>query len=347
MLDKIEQKEYLELINALKKEVEHAQIKARVSVNKELVALYWRLGNRIIEDQKRYNWGDNFIKQVAEDLRKEFPNMTGLSIRNIKYIRQFAWIFREEQFGQQAVAQIPWGHNTVLMNKKLSKEEYVWYAEQTVKNGWSRNVLSMQIESNLYKRQSGSEQVHNFASTLPSLQSDLASEILKDPYVLEFVDNAKNERELEKNLIEHIQKFLLELGKGFSFMGSQYPIEVGGDIFYCDLLFYHVKLHSYVVVELKTGKFKPEYAGKMNFYLNAIDKEIKADNDNATIGLILCKEKNKVVAEYALSGMNAPFAVSDYKLANELSEELKKNLPTEEEIAKELDFQEEDERENK
>lgn len=292
------------------------------------------MGLEIIKQQEQYNWGEYFLEKFAIDLKKEFPNMKGFSLRNIKYVRQFARKFGGLTFGQQVAAQmiIPWGHHLVLLDKNLETDVYLWYAQQTLENGWSRNILSHQIGSGLYERQVKTINTTNFKNTLPKLQSDLAHEILKDPYILDFVDKDGDERDLEKSLIKHIQKFLLELGRGFAFIGTQYHLEVGGDDFYIDMLMYNYKLHAFVALELKMTKFKPEYAGQMNFYLTALDKEIKHQNDNPSIGIILCREKNKIVAEYALNRMTSPMGITDYKLPKDLQN----TLPTEEELNAEL-----------
>ena len=260
--------------------------------------------------------------------------MTGLSARNLKYMRKFANEYQDQVIVQQLVAQIPWGHICVVMDKVSTNDQQLWYIQKTIENGWSRNVLSLQIQSNLYARDGKSH--NNFQSTLPSPQSDLVASIIKDPYNLEFLDiqGKFHERELEEKLIDHIRNFLLELGQGFAFIGNQYHIELEGEDYYLDLVFYHVKLKCYVIIELKTGKFKPEYAGKLNFYLNLMDRRIKDDTDNPTIGLILCEDKKGITVEYAIEGINKPMGVSQFKLTETLPEQLKKYLPTPEEITK-------------
>lgn len=331
-------KEYAELINELKIKVRSTQLRAALSVNKEVIFLYLEIGKSLLERQQKYKWGDKFLENVASDLNKEFLNMKGFSLRNLKYMRQFSLKFSDLEIGQQSAAQllIPWGHHMLLLDKGLDKLEYLWYAEQSIINGWSRNILSLKLETKLFHRQTRSKQINNFDSALPPSQSDLANDLVKDPYVLPFIDEARTEREFEKLLISHIQKFLLELGKGFAFVGSQYPLDVDGESFFLDLLFYHIKLKAYVVIELKNGKFKPEYAGKLNFYLNVLDNQLKEDSDNSSIGIILCKEKNKIVAEYALHGIKTPMGISSYEIQDTLPETLKDSLPTPEELEREL-----------
>ena len=240
--------------------------------------------------------------------------MKGLSARNLKYMQRFAREFSDQSIVQQVVALIPWGHICITMDKLHTTDQRLWYAQKTIENSWSRNVLSIQIQSDLYAR--AGKSINNFKSTLPAAQSDLAQTIIKDPYNLEFLDiqGKIHERELEGKLIDHIRNFLLELGQGFAFIGNQYHIELEGEDYYLDLLFYHVKLKCYVVIELKTGKFKPEHAGKMNFYLNLMDRQVKDKSDNPTIGLILCEDKKGITVEYAIEGINKPMGVSQFKL---------------------------------
>ena len=284
-------KSYAGLLQSLKTQITQARIRAHLSVNKEMISLYWNIGNQILERQKAEGWGSKVIENISKDLRKEFPEMKGLSARNLVYMQTFAKNYPNFEITQQAVAQIPWGHICVIMDKVSDSDQRFWYAQKTIENGWSRNVLNMQIKTNLYARDGKS--ANNFQSTLPSPQSDLATSIIKDPYNLEFLDiqGKFHERELEEKLIDHIRKFLLELGQGFAFMGNQYHLTLEDEDYYLDMLMYHVKLKCYVVIELKTGKFKPEYAGKMNFYLNLMDRQIKDASDNPTSGLILCENK--------------------------------------------------------
>jgi predicted nuclease of restriction endonuclease-like (RecB) superfamily len=299
-----------------------------------MISLYWNIGNQILERQKEEGWGSKVIENISKDLRAEFPEMRGLSARNLVYMQTFAKAYPDFSITQEVLAQITWYHNITLLDKVKNYEERLWYVHETAKNGWSRNVLVAQIQTGLYKRQGKS--VNNFQNTLPSPQSDLAREIIKDPYNLQFLDiqGKFHERELEEKLIDHIRKFLLELGQGFAFIGNQYHIELEDEDYYLDMLMYHVKLKCYVVIELKTGKFKPEYAGKMNFYLNLMDRKIKDASDNPTIGLILCEDKKNITVEYAIEGINKPMGVSQFKLTEKLPDNLKEFLPTPEEITK-------------
>lgn len=328
--------EYGPLLDDLKARIRTAQIRAALSVNRELVLLYWGIGRRILDAQRTEGWGAQVIDRLAVDLRSAFPDMKGFSPRNVKYMRAFAEAWPEEPIVQQVVAQIPWGHNVRLLDKLTNPDERLWYARATVEHGWSRNHLVIQIESRLYERQG--KALTNFERAFPATQSDLARQILKDPYNFEFLtlDGDAAERELEKGLVDHIRKFLLELGAGFAFVGSQYPLEVGGDDYFIDLLFYHLKLRCYVVIELKTGKFKPEYAGKLNFYLAVVDDLLRHSDDKPTIGLILCKDRNRVAAEYALRGTASPMGVAEYRITEALPEGLLHSLPTVEQIEREL-----------
>lgn len=329
---------YAELLNTLKERIRASQVRAVLSVNRELVMLYWQIGQEILTRQANENWGSKVIDRLAADLRREFPDMQGFSPRNLKYMRTFAEAYPDKQFVQQAVAQIPWGHNVRILDYVKGYDEREWYIRETIKNGWSRNILVLQIKSNLYRRQG--KAVSNFRKTLPPPQSDLAHQVLKDPYIFDFltIDKETHERALEKELVNHITKFLLELGAGFAFVGKQFRMEISGQDFYIDLLFYHTRLHCYVVVELKVGEFKPEYAGQINFYLSALDDLIKAPGDNPSIGIILCATKDRILAEYALRDMRKPIGVAEWKtkLTRTLPAKLKKNLPTIEEIEAEL-----------
>jgi len=320
----------------LKQRIHTAQQKATLAVNRELVLLYWQIGRDILVRQAEQGWGAKVIERLAHDLRKAFPEMKGFSSRNLKYMRMFAEAWPHSEFVQQPVAQLPWGHNLVLLSKLKTTEERIAYAQKTLEYGWSRNVLVMQIESRLLERQG--QAVTNFEQRLPAAQSDLARESLKDPYRFDFLglgDEAQ-EREIEKALVRHVTEFLLELGAGFAFVGKQVHLEVGGDDFFIDLLFYHLKLHCYVVIELKAGDFKPEHLGQLGFYLTAVDRQVKASEDQPTIGLLLCKSKNKVVAEYALGDKSQPMGIAEYKLRESLPESLETSLPSIEEIEREL-----------
>jgi predicted nuclease of restriction endonuclease-like (RecB) superfamily len=320
----------------LKDRILAAHTRASLAVNRELVLLYWGIGRDILERQQREGWGTKVIERLATDLKREFPEMKGFSARNLKYMRAFAEAWPDGEFVQQAAAQIPWFHNCTLLDKVATPQEREWLIRKTIEHGWSRPVLVHQIESRLYLRQG--KAVTNFQVTLPPAQSDLAHEMLKDPYVFDFlsIGEAAHERDLERELVKHITNFLLELGAGFSFVGKQFHLEVGGEDFYLDLLFYHLKLRCYFVIELKTGPFRPEYAGKLNFYLSAVDDMLRHESDNPSIGLILCKDKNRLIAEYALRDISKPVGIADYRLVEAIPEELKGSLPTIEELEAEL-----------
>ena len=324
--------EYIQLIRQLKDKIRSTQIKASIAVNSVLIEFYWELGKIIYE--KQTVWGSKFLENLSKDLQKEF-DIKGLSVRNLKYCRQF-YEFYINSIGQQPVAQIPWGHNILIFSKSNTIDEAKFYIEQTIENNWSRNILDLQIKSNLYHRQGKS--ITNFKNTLPAPFSELAEQTLKDPYVFDFLTltTKAKERDVEKQLIQHITKFLLELGKGFAFIGNQYHLEVADEDYYIDLLFYHVHLKCYVVIELKTTKFIPEYAGKLNFYLSAVDDLIKKDDDKPTIGILLCKDKNNLGVEYALRDINKPIGVSEFKFIETLPQEIESSLPTVEEIEQEL-----------
>ena len=329
-------KEYGVLVESLKTRVKESRYRATLSVNKELVLLYHHIGNQILKSQKEHGWGAKVIDRLSKDLQSSFPDMKGFSTRNLKYMRKFAEEYKEFQFVQQAAAQISWGHNMVLLDKSSNLQEREFYIKKTIEHGWSRNVLVLQIESNLYNR--AGVAITNFEDKLPNLQSDLAQNMMKDPYCFEFLSVAgdAHERDIEKGLIAQMRKFLLELGEGFAFLGNQYHLEVGGDDYYMDMLFYNVKLRCYVVIELKNTKFKPEYTGKLNFYLSVVDDKLRRKDDNPSIGILLCKSKNKVVAEYAIRDISKPIGLAEYKLGEMLPEELKQSLPSIEDLEKEM-----------
>ncbi|HZG39460.1 MAG TPA: PDDEXK nuclease domain-containing protein [Nodosilinea sp.] len=328
-----EDENYFALLSGLKKRIRSAQVKAVLAVNKELILLYWQIGREILSQQQVEGWGGKVIDRLAKDLKREFPDMQGFSPRNLKYMRTFAEAWPDERFVHQAGAQIPWKHNCILLEKVKNPTERLWYIQQTVENGWSRNVLILQIESGLFQRQGGA--ITNFDRTLPSPQSDLMQQLIKDPYHLEFLPIGKKfqERELENALVAHIRDFLMELGVGFAFVGSQYYLNIGGEDFYLDLLFYHLELRCFIIIDLKMGEFKAEYSGKMNLYVSAVDDQLRKAHDNPTIGIILCKSKNKTIAEYALRNVNTPIAVSTHKLPKQLQE----SLPTAEQLEMELE----------
>jgi predicted nuclease of restriction endonuclease-like (RecB) superfamily len=329
-------KSYQDLLARLKSQIRTAQVRAALAVNHELVLLYWGIGKDILERQASEGWGSKVVDRLAKDLRSEFPDMGGLSRTNLLYMRAFAENWPNESIVQQVVGQIPWGHNVRLLDLVKDREERLWYAAQAIQNGWSRNVLVSQIESGLYRRQG--KAITNFQATLPKPQSDLAQQLIKDPYNFDFLTlaSAAQERDLERALLEHLRQFLIELGTGFAFVGSQVPLEVGGEDFKLDLLFYHLKLRCFIIIDLKMTPFKPEYAGKMNFYLSAVDDLIRHPDDKSTIGLILCKTKNRIIAEYALRNTATPIGVSEFRHIDTLPEQLKGTLPTIEEIEAEL-----------
>lgn len=329
--------QYNSWIIELKKKFQQAQVKASVKVNSTLLAFYWDLGADIVAKQKDVAWGRGFLKQLSVDLMKEFPDVKGFSERNLKSIRQWFLFYQAEgEKGKQLVSQIPWGQNIVILQKSEDAKEALFYVKKTIEYGWSRSVLSLQIKSNLYNREG--ESITNFKEKLPDVDSDLAHQLIKDPYNFEFLTLTKGfrERELELGLLKHIEKFLLELGAGFAFVGRQYSLTVSDKDFYLDLLFYHLELRCFVVVDLKVGEFKPEYAGKMNFYCNVVDGQLKKDSDAPTIGMILCQEKEKLIVEYALKNVDKPIGVSQYEITESLPENLKSLLPTVEEIEAEL-----------
>lgn len=327
---------YDDFLHGLKERIRSAQVRAVLAVNRELVLLYWQIGRDILTRQQQQGWGAKVVIQLAKDLRQEFPQMKGFSRTNLLYMRAFAAAYPDEQIVQQLAGQIPWFHNCTIVDKAKDPNERLWYVQQTIQQGWSRNVLVHQIESRLYHRQG--KATTNFEQTLPKLQSEMAQELLKDPYTFDFLSLGEEaqERDLERALIDHIRDFLLELGVGFAFVGSQCHVEVGGQDFYLDLLFYHLRLRCYVVIDLKTSDFQPEFSGKMNFYLSAVDDQLRHPDDQPSIGIILCKSKNQVIAEYALRDLNKPIGISAYQLQKALPEQLKGSLPTIEELEAEL-----------
>ncbi len=359
--------DYAPLLAEIKARVQGARVKASLAANKELLALYWDIGNLILSRQKKEGWGAKVIDRLSADLQREFPGQQGFSPRNLKYMRAFAEAWPEPSSVQQAAAQspagkgadkaivqaplaqtdttstpivqqpaaqLPWMHHCMLLDKLSTTSDRLWYAAKAVEHGWSRNVLALQIESNLHKHQN--KAVTNFKNTLPPAQSDLAQGILKDPYLFDFLtlrDDA-NERAVEAGLIEHVEKFLMELGAGFALVGRQVHLEVGDQDFYLDLLFYHLKLRCFVVIDLKAREFTPEAAGKMNFYLSAVDDRYRQQGDQPSIGLILCRSKNRLIAEYALRDMSKPIGVSGYvtKLVESLPKALQGAIPSVEEL---------------
>jgi len=334
--------DYLKLLEDIRARIQTAQVRASLAVNRELVLLYWSIGREILTRQDREGWGAKVIDSLARDLHLSFPEMKGLSPRNLKYMRAFAEAWPDEPIVQAALAQITWYHNLALLEKVAVKEERLWYAQQTIQNGWSRNVLVLQIESGLYRRQG--QAISNFESALPKPQSDLAQQILKDPYNFDFLtlDKDARERDIERGLLDHLRQFLLELGSGFAFVGSQVPLSIGKEDYRVDLLFYHLKLRAFIVAEVKSGSFRAEYAGKLNFYLSAVDDLFRHQSDKPSIGLILCRSKEGVVVEYALSDIGKPMGIAEFRLTESLPENLKSSLPSIEELESELDQRRED-----
>jgi predicted nuclease of restriction endonuclease-like (RecB) superfamily len=372
----IKNQDYKNLIREIKTKIQTSQIKAHIKVNEELLKLYWEIGKVITVKQKNSSWGDGIIKQISKDLQTEFPNMKGFSVRNIKYMKQWFQFYsirqqavarldnsnksqilkdKENSIRQQVVAHleeskspqlvgqlncnifnIPWGHNIAIITKCISFPETAYYIQQTIQNNYSRSQLVERINAKEYQRTGKS--VSNFKDKLPDIHSKLAIETLKNPYNFDFLSLRKehDERELEDALMDNLSNFLIELGQGFAFVGRQYKLKVGQKDFKIDLLFYNIKLHSYVVIELKTVDFKPEFAGKLNFYVSAIDAEIKEKEDNPTIGLLICKSKDDTVVEYSFKDINKPIGISEYQLTKILPNEYKSSLPTIEEIEAEL-----------
>jgi predicted nuclease of restriction endonuclease-like (RecB) superfamily len=327
---------YADWLADLKNRIHSAQQRATLAVNRELVALYWQIGRDILTRQAQQGWGAKVIDRLAHDLRTAFPDMKGFSRANLMYMRAFAEAWPDAEIVQQAVGQLPWGHNVVLLTRLKDPQQRLAYAQGAIEHGWSRNVLNIHIETRRLER--SGKAVTNFDVRLPKPQSDLAHESLKDPYRLDFLGLGReaDERAIENALVKHVTEFLLELGAGFAFVGRQVLLDVGGDEFFIDLLFYHLKLRCYVVVELKAGKFKPEHLGQLGFYMTAVDRQVKHEQDNTTIGLLLCKSKNKVVAEYALGDKSQPMGIAEYKLLESLPAELQTSLPSIEQIEQEL-----------
>jgi len=329
---------YGEFLETIKKRIREAQLRASLSVNGELIQLYWSIGKSILEKQTKEGWGSKIIDRMATDLAADFPGASGFSVRNLKYMRKFAEVYSDPQFVQTLLAQIPWWHNILLIEKLKEPAERNWYTHQILQNGWSGRALEEAIKSNLYRRKGRA--VTNFKACLPDPHSCLANDILKSPYNFGFLTltNDYVEQELERGLINNLEKLILELGQGFAFIGRQYPIEIAGDDYYLDMLFYHIKLRCFCVVELKTTDFKPEYAGKLNFYLAAVDRQLKHPSDNPSIGMIICRTKNDLKVEYSLERSTMPMGVSEYEVSilDALPKELEGTLPTAAEIEAKL-----------
>jgi predicted nuclease of restriction endonuclease-like (RecB) superfamily len=344
--------EYRQWIVSIKQRIQASQLKAAVAVNRELLDLYWYLGEQILEKQQNSQWGEGFLRQMSLDLQAEFRDVKGFSVRNLQRIRRWYQFWTKGEraglpnapqavakftaIAPQLVAQIPWGHNGVILEKLKNPADALFYVQKTIENNWSRSVLMHQIESGLHLREG--KAISNFAATLPTPNSDLAKQMLRDPYQFDFLTLTERytERELENGLVEHLTRFLLELGAGFAYVGRQYRLEVDGEEFFIDMLFYHLKLHSYVVIELKVDKFKPEYAGKLNFYISAVDAQLRTEFDQPTIGILICKSKSDVVVEYSLKDLNKPIGVSEYQITQNLPEQLRSSLPSIEQIEAEL-----------
>ncbi len=315
---------YAHFLAGIKERIRTAQVKAALAANAELVLHYWEVGRDILANQARQGWGAKVIDRLAADLQRAFPKLRGYSVRNLKYMRAFAESWPDRPIVQQLAAQIPWGHNCVLLDRVTDPEARAFYIRNTIQHGWARSVLVHQIDTHLHKRQGLAPT--NFARALPAPESDLAREMLKDPYILQpaALDESANERALENALLARLKEFLIELGFGFAFVGNQVRLEVDGEEFFLDLLFYHTRLHCYIVIDLKVVDFQPEFAGKMNFYQTAVDNVFKSDKDAPTIGLILCRGKNKTIVEYTLRDVKSPMGVAEYRL---LPPKLKTKLP--------------------
>lgn len=336
-------KNYKEFIRSLKSKIRSAQIKGAIAVNKELIKLYWETGRELFEKQKQEGWGSKILESIAKDLQNEFPGVEGFSRRNMFRMKAFYQAYAKvpqavAQLSDLPVFSIPWGHNALILEKVKNTKERLWYAQKSIENGLSRSMLTISIENDIYHREG--KAITNFKNVLPAPQSDLAQQTLKDPYILDFftLHNKYLEKEVEDALVKHIQKFLIELGQGFAFVGQQHPVKAGGKDLYIDLLFYHLKLRCYIVIELKAGEFDSRDAGQMSAYLSAVDDQLKHKGDGPTIGIILCKTKDNVFVEYVLRNFNRPIGVAgfDVKLFEKLPKELKSSLPTVEEIEAEL-----------
>lgn len=348
---------YQQILKGLKDKIRQARLQASLAVNAQLLAVYWEVGKVIMQQEKEEGWGAKTIERLSADLRAEFTDMKGFSVRNLRYMREFAKAYpgfsilqpsvaklprmkkgkSETGFLQPLVAKIPWTHHTIILDRTNSEAERLFYLQKTVENGWSKSILSLQIENKLFTRQG--KVIANFENTLPAVDSDLAQETFKNPYVFDFLtlNEEAKEREVERALMQHLKKFMLELGKGFAYVGNQYNLVVEDDDYFLDLLFYNIHLKCYVVFELKIGDFKPDFAGKLNFYTNTVNEEIKGADDKPTIGILLCKAPNKTVVKYSLQGIKTPIGVSEYQFASSLPKQLKGGMPTIEELEKEIE----------
>ncbi len=329
MLEEKAKEDFRSIINSIKNEIRTTQIKVAIETNKSLINLYFMLG-KILNDN--YKYGNKFIDDISRELRLEFPNTEGFSVRNLKYMKKFYLEYKDDEVVQRIVAQLPWRHNIVLMSKIKDNKIRKIYAEATIKNGWSRDMLVMQIESNFHLRIGNSS--NNFKLSLPDINSDLANNTIKDPYIFDFLTLKENykEKELETAMINKIKDVLIELGKGFSFVGNQYKISTENNDYYIDLLFYHLDLRCYIVIELKTTEFKPEYIGQLGFYVTAVNETLKKETDNQTIGLLLCKSKDRLTAKWSLKSANVPIGISSYELNKYIPKDILQKLPTEEDL---------------
>jgi predicted nuclease of restriction endonuclease-like (RecB) superfamily len=330
--------DYPQLLDELKQRIRQERLRVVMAANAAMVLLYWDIGRAILDRQEQEGWGAKVIDRLSADLRREFPDMQGLSPRNLKYMRAFADAWPDRQIVQEVLAQITWYHNIALLEKLSDPEARLWYARKAYEEGWSRNMLVLHIERRLHQRQG--KAITNFPDTLPPADSDMAAQVFKDPYLFDFLGTAdpRREREVEQALVDHIQRFLLELGAGFAFVGRQVLLEVGDRDYFVDLLFYHLKLRRFVVIELKAGPFDPAYVGQMNLYLSAVDDLLRHPDDKPSIGLLLCKGKDRLVVEYALRDVQKPIGVAEWetRLVETLPEELQGSLPTVEQLEAEL-----------
>ena len=337
MIEEKLDKKFINIVNEIKNEIKTTQIKVAIEANKNLINLYFKIG-KILNDN--YKYGNKFIDDVSRELKLEFPNIEGFSVRNLKYMKKFYLEYKEDELVQRTVAQLPWRHNIVLMSKIKDNKIRKLYAEATIKNGWSKDMLVIQIENNYHLRIGNSS--NNFKTSLPNINSDLANNTIKDPYIFDFLTLKENykEKELEKAMIERIRDVLVELGKGFSFVGNQYKISTENNDYFIDLLFYHLDLRCYIVIELKTTEFKPEYIGQLSFYVTAVNETLKKETDNQTIGLLLCKNKDRLTAKWSLKSTNVPIGISSFDLNKYVSKEVIEKLPTEEELNLHIDINE-------
>ena len=337
MIEEKLDKKFINIVNEIKNEVKTTQIKITIEANKNLINLYFKIG-KILNDN--YKYGNKFIDDVSRELKLEFPTIEGFSVRNLKYMKKFYLEYKDDEVVQRTVAQLPWRHNIVLMSKIKDNKIRKLYAEATIKNGWSKDMLVIQIENNYHLRIGNSS--NNFKISLPDINSDLANNTIKDPYIFDFLTLKENykEKELEKAMIERIRDVLVELGKGFSFVGNQYKVSTENNDYFIDLLFYHLDLKCYIAIELKTTEFKPEYIGQLGFYVTAINETLKKETDNQTIGLLLCKKKDRLTAKWSLKSTNIPIGISSFELNKYVSKEVLEKLPTEEDLNLHIDIKE-------